>query len=60
MARRSDSTGNRPATQATGFVRIGRAPEADALAVLQMHADLHGPASVCRVVFNLNEFVFVD
>ena len=39
---------------------VGRAPSAAEAAVLLEVARRHGLASVCRLIFNANEFVFVD
>ncbi|MCA9263294.1 MAG: DUF1553 domain-containing protein, partial [Planctomycetales bacterium] len=44
-----------------GFWRTtGRAPSADEAQALQQFAKQYGMANVCRVLLNLNEFVFVD
>lgn len=37
-----------------------REPEADELAMLQQYATKHGLAATCRILFNSNEFVFID
>jgi mono/diheme cytochrome c family protein len=39
---------------------LGRAPTADEQAALTEYARRYGLANLCRVLFNLNEFVFVD
>jgi hypothetical protein len=39
---------------------LGRSPNADELRDLSAYADKHGLANACRVILNLNEFVFVD
>ncbi|MFN7805993.1 MAG: PSD1 and planctomycete cytochrome C domain-containing protein [Planctomycetaceae bacterium] len=39
---------------------LGRPPAADDLAELVAYAREHGLANLCRLLFNLNEFVFVD
>jgi mono/diheme cytochrome c family protein len=39
---------------------LGRTPAADDLAELVSYAREHGLANLCRLLFNLNEFVFVD
>lgn len=39
---------------------LGRLPTEAENTALQKHATDHGLASACRVIFNLNEFVFVD
>jgi len=38
----------------------GREPSADELANLAAHARTHGLANLCRVLFNSNEFMFVN
>ena len=39
---------------------LGRPPTAEESSTLADHARQHGLASACRLIFNLNEFVFVD
>jgi hypothetical protein len=39
---------------------LGRAPTADEREALKAYARKHGMANACRVILNLNEFVFVD
>ncbi len=39
---------------------LGRAASAEEAAALTDYAEKHGLANFCRVLFNLNEFVFVD
>lgn len=39
---------------------VGRPPTADESQTVVDHARNHGLASACRLLFNLNEFVFVD
>ena len=39
---------------------IGRSPTADEVEALSEYARQHGLIQTCRVVFNLNEFAFVD
>ncbi len=41
-------------------IAFARAPSADERAEAVRFAELHGLASLCRLIFNLNEFVFVD
>lgn len=65
VAERYDGGSDRHAPQraaiALAFERItGRPPEADELQRLTQFAEQHGMANVCRLFFNLNEFVFVD
>lgn len=39
---------------------LAREPGSDEAALLQEHVQSHGLASLCRLAFNLNEFLFVD
>lgn len=39
---------------------LGRLPTSGEASVLAEHAERHGMPSVCRVIFNLNAFAFVD
>jgi hypothetical protein len=39
---------------------LSRDPTRTELAALTAHASKHGLANACRVILNLNEFVFVD
>ncbi len=39
---------------------LGRKPSTSESEILQAHLKKHGLESLCRIVFNLNEFVFVD
>jgi hypothetical protein len=39
---------------------LGRAPDAAEARVLREHLQAHGSASLARVIFNLNSFVYVD
>jgi hypothetical protein len=39
---------------------FGREPEENEIAALVPYADRHGLPSACRLIFNMNEFVFVD
>ncbi|MBX3441454.1 MAG: DUF1553 domain-containing protein [Planctomyces sp.] len=39
---------------------IGRSPSPDERAALVEYADQHGLANACRVILNLNEFLFID
>jgi hypothetical protein len=39
---------------------FAREPENNELAALASYADRHGLANSCRLIFNMNEFVFVD
>ena len=42
------------------YEALGRLPSAGELETLTQHAREHGFANFCRVLFNLNEFAFVD
>ena len=39
---------------------LGRPPTPEEASILAGHADRHGLAATCRVIFNLNAFAFVD
>jgi len=39
---------------------LGRPPQADERSAIVAHANEHGLPNACRVIMNLNEFVFVD
>ncbi len=39
---------------------LGRDPSPDELRALTAHAREHGLANTCRLLLNLNEFVYVD
>lgn len=41
-------------------VALGRGPDSAERAVLEEHLRQHGPASLARVIFNLNAFVYLD
>ena len=46
---------------ATGFQLLtGREPNRDEIRLLTEYAEQHGMENLCRVLFNLNEFIFVD
>jgi hypothetical protein len=38
----------------------GRAPDDDEIARMKAFAAEHGTPALCRLLFNLSEFVFVD
>jgi hypothetical protein len=42
------------------FDALGREPSADELRALTAHATEHGLVNTCRLLLNLNEFVYVD
>jgi hypothetical protein len=56
------STEKGTGAQVTAAFRLalGRAPSDDELKLLYEYAEKNGLANACRVIFNLNEFVFVD
>ncbi len=61
-AQRLEQTGEPLETQVRQAVTesLGRPMAADDLAELVAYAREHGLANLCRLLFNLNEFVFVD
>jgi hypothetical protein len=60
LAERVASAGDVRAQAAAAFrLALGRAPEPAELEALAAHAEKHGTASACRIIFNTNEFVFV-
>jgi mono/diheme cytochrome c family protein len=46
--------------RAAYYEAVGRAPSKEDAEVLTQYAKEHGLANLCRVLFNLNEFSFVD
>ena len=46
--------------RAAFWLALSRSPRDEEQAALVVHADAFGLPSACRVLFNLNEFVFVD
>jgi mono/diheme cytochrome c family protein len=62
FAQRLSRTSDDPAKQITEAYRLltGRAPTAQELNAVTAYAKEFGLANACRVMFNLNEFVFVD
>ena len=46
--------------RAAYYEAVGRAPSAEDAKALTQYAKEHGLANLCRVLFNLNEFSFVD
>ncbi len=61
LAARVEPAGDRRAQVAEAFkLALAREPSPDELAGLDALAAEHGVASACRVIFNMNEFVFVD
>jgi hypothetical protein len=61
FAQRVRGAGELPAQIDAAYrLALGRRPTADERAALAAYASKHGLANACRVLFNLNEFVFVD
>jgi hypothetical protein len=62
LAERVAKTTNDDATRVVNAVRLalGRNPTAEERRALVEYAQEHGLANACRVILNLNEFVFVD
>ncbi len=60
-ARVAEAETQLPVQLSTAFrLALGRSPGADELAGLLAYAEQYGLPSACRVILNLNEFVFVD
>ena len=60
-ARVEKAGGNRADQLRDAFqLAIGRAPDDGELRTLADYAEQHGMPNACRLIFNLNEFVFVD
>ncbi|MCC6493628.1 MAG: DUF1553 domain-containing protein, partial [Pirellulales bacterium] len=55
-----DSTVYADRLRAAWRLALGRAPRPEELEPLVAYADKHGLPAACRLIFNLNEFVFVD
>jgi mono/diheme cytochrome c family protein len=62
FAFRATAAGRTPADQITAAFRLAitRDPTAEELRELTTYAEPHGMANACRVILNLNEFLFVD
>ena len=62
FARRIRKVSDDPARQIAAACRLalGRLPNPEERAALTAYAKAHGMASACRVLFNTNEFVFID
>src|SRR5262249_54987922 len=61
FAKRVSAAGNVQAQVRSAFeLALGRPPRDAELEVLTNHARKHGTANMCRLLFNLNEFVFVN
>jgi hypothetical protein len=62
FATRVESLGSDTRSRVTAAVRIalGRSPTPAELEELVKYAEKHGLANTCRLILNLNEFVFVD
>ncbi|MCI0335734.1 MAG: PSD1 and planctomycete cytochrome C domain-containing protein [Planctomycetes bacterium] len=62
LAERVEPMGDSNAERLTAAWRLafGRDPNEDELSKLVEYAERHGLANACRLIFNMNEFVFVD
>ncbi len=61
FAARVARAGDVPAqVEAAYRLALGRRPTADEQSALAAYASAHGMANACRLLFNLNEFVFID
>ena len=62
FAERLESKADEPDQQIVLAYRLvtGRSPSDEELNVLIAYAETFGTANLCRLLFNLNEFVFVD
>jgi len=60
-ARVEKSSDELPSQIATAYrLALGRSPTAEESKLLVAYAKQHGLANVCRLIFNMNEFLFVD
>lgn len=61
LADRVEPAGDRRAQLARAFaLALGREPSTEELSTLDAHAAEFGLPSACRVILNLNEFMFID
>jgi len=61
LAQRVEKTGTLPTQVNEAFrLALGRDPNTKERDALVAYAQHHGLANTCRVIFNLNEFVFAD
>ncbi len=62
FAARVDASAKTPAEKITAAFRLtlSRDPTAEELSELTAYAEKYGMANTCRVILNLNEFLFVD
>ena len=62
FARRLEASQTRPARRLVAAYRraLGRDPSADELDALAAYAAKHGLAHACLLLWNTNEFVFID
>jgi hypothetical protein len=62
FADRVKALGTNPESQVEAAYRLalGRPPQAEECKVLLEYGRRHGLANACRLLFNLNEFVFID
>ena len=62
LAERVQGMADGPTDQLTHVIRLalGRDPSASELKLLAKVAQEHGMPNACRLILNMNEFVFVD
>jgi hypothetical protein len=62
LAQRTSPLGDTAVARVAAAFRLAfaRSPDAEELHALTAYAEQHGLANACRVIFNMNEFVFVD
>jgi hypothetical protein len=62
FAARIEPMGNNNTERLTAAWRLAlaREPESDELSAVVLYADRYGLANACRLIFNMNEFVFID
>jgi len=62
LAERAEETSSTTTDQLTAVFQLAlqRDPDADELAVLAPLAERHGLSNTCRLILNMNEFVFVE
>lgn len=57
---RTRARGVVPQVDAAFRLAFGRKPAAAEAVIMVQHVERHGLESLCRLIFNLNEFVFID
>ena len=53
-------SGNSDPVRTAFELALSRVPSMDELVLLRSYAQRHGLAATCRIIFNLNEFSFID